>query len=178
MYPDDRVLIAYLPSPSDLARIKEQGWYRIPYKSAPKGIYAEWFAFYFGNAFGSRKWSIQAYAPRLGHELMQRRDLLPEQPDHPRAFDLYFQVQLGALKFLERPIISLHWRRITFLHTTWDRFQEATEVNDLFLDGDEFVDRAFAVLKDNQPQTKYSPIFTNKPIHQRVVPYATRDPIG
>ncbi|MBE2220173.1 MAG: hypothetical protein IAF02_01450 [Anaerolineae bacterium] len=155
MYPDDRVLVAYVPSPADFDLIQRQNWYRIPYASAPKGVYAEWVAFYFGAAFGSRKWSVQAYAPRLGHELLQRRDLLPDQPDHPRAEDWYFRLQLGAVTFLERPIISLQWRRITFLHTTWDRFQDAVELNDLFLDGEAYVDRAFTVLKDGRSQAQF-----------------------
>lgn len=154
MYPEDRVLVAYVPSPADFALIQRQGWYRIPYATAPKGLYAEWVAFYFGAAFGSRKWSVQAYAPRLGHELVQRRDLLPHQPDHPRADEWYYRLQLGTLEFLQRPIISLQWRRITFLHTTGDRFQDAVELNDLFLDGEGYVDRAFAVLKDGRSHSQ------------------------
>jgi len=52
------------------------------------------------------------------------------------------------LQTRERPIISLRWRRITFLHTTWDRFQEAAEINDLLLDGGVYVDRLFATLRE------------------------------
>ena len=192
MYPEDRVLVAYVPSPADFALIQGQGWYRIPYATAPKGLYAEWVAFYFGAAFGSHKWSVQAYAPRLGHELVQRRDLLPHQPEHPRADEWYYRLQLGSLEFLERPIISLQWRRITFLHTTGDRFQDAVELNDLFLDGEGYVDRAFTVLKDGRSQPNlsytipqqrkiketstpyYSQIVTNQhAFRDRAVPYAT-----
>ena len=154
MYPEDRVLVAYVPSPADFALIQGQGWYRIPYATAPKGLYAEWIAFYFGAAFGPHKWSVQAYAPRLGHELVQRRDLLPHQPYHPRADEWYYRLQLGTLEFLQRPIISLQWRRITFLHTTGDRFQDAVELNDLFLDGEGYVDRAFTVLKDGRSHSQ------------------------
>ena len=179
MYPEDRVLVAYVPSPSDFSLIQGQGWYRIPYATAPKGLYAEMLAFYFGAAFGLHKWSIQAYAPHLGHELVQRRDLLPNQPDHPRAEDWYFRVQLGDVMFLKRPIISLQWRRITFLHTTWDRFQDAVELNDLFLDGEAYVDRKFTVLKDSRSQSKtiYS-IPSKNLIRERAVSYATRYLIG
>lgn len=173
MYPEDRVLVAYMPSPADFALAQEQHWYRIPYATAPKGLYAEWLAFYFGAAFGPHKWSVSAYAPCRGHELVQRRDLLPEQVGHPRADDWYFRVQLGAVSFLERPIISLQWRRITFLHTTWDRFQDAVEINDLFLNGDGYVDRVFSVLKDGRsaPTAAY---FTpsQQQIRERAVSYA------
>jgi hypothetical protein len=62
-------------------------------------------------------------------------------------------VQLGPLQQLERPIISLQWRRITFIHTTWDRFIDAREVNDLFIEGGGYVDRQYATLRDGQTQS-------------------------
>lgn len=148
MYPEDRVLVAFVPKPSDFELVCREGWYRIPQRSAPKGLYAEYFAFYFGRRFGAEKWAIHYYASRLGHELVARRDLLPAESDHPRANDLYYKVQLGELIKLERPIISLRWRRVTFLHTTWDRFQDATDLNDLFVDGGQYVDRLYAALKE------------------------------
>ena len=154
MYPEDRVLITPLPRPADFARLQREGWYRIPQQHAPKGLYAEYFAFYFGSRFGRQKWAIHYYAPRLGHELTTRRNLLPDEPDHPRADELYYKVQLGKLRPLIRPIISLHRRRITFLHTTWDRFQDATEINDLTLDGGYYVNRQFAALKENPSSTQ------------------------
>jgi len=154
MYPEDRVLVAYVPKPSDFEVIREQGWYRIPKKSAPKGLYAEYYAFYFGRNFGSMKWAIHYYAPRLGHELVTRSMLIPHEPNHPRAGDLYYKVQLGPLVPLERPIISLRWRRITFLHSTWDRFQDAVDINDLFVGGEAYVDRLYAALKERGIQAE------------------------
>ncbi|HZD10832.1 MAG TPA: hypothetical protein VE553_05760, partial [Candidatus Binatia bacterium] len=124
---------------------------------APKGLYAEYIAFYFGQRFGDLKWAIHYYARREGHELTTRLLLFPDQPDHPRAHDFYFKVQLGPLQKLERPIVSLRWRRVTFVHTTWDRFQDATELNDLFVEGGEYVDRLYATLKDRglHPERNY-----------------------
>jgi hypothetical protein len=61
---------------------------------------------------------------------------------------------LDDLQRLERPIISLRWRRITFIHSTWDRFQQATEINDLFIDGDAYVDRLYAALKERGIQAE------------------------
>ncbi len=150
MYPEDRVLVAYVPRPDDFARIEREGWYRIPLDFAPKGLYAEYFAFYFGRSFGDAKWAIHYYASTLGQELFRRRDLLPDEPDHPRADKIYYKVQLGPLQRLERPIISLRWRRITFIHTTWDRFQDAREINDLFVEGEPYVDRRFAILREQR----------------------------
>lgn len=154
MYPEDRVLVAYVPRPADFAIVQNEGWYRIPQQFAPKGLHAEYFAFYFGRHFGPEKWAIQYYARNLGHELTTRLALFPDEPEHPRAQDLYYKVQLGPLQKLERPILSLRWRRVTFIHTTWDRFNIATEINDLFVDGDEFVDRLYAALKERGVQAE------------------------
>ena len=52
MYPEDRVLVTYMPKPADFAIVQTQGWYRIPKQHAPKGIHAEYIAFYFGRQFG------------------------------------------------------------------------------------------------------------------------------
>lgn len=149
MNPDDRVLIAYVPTPADFRLIVEQGWYRIPILHAPKGIHAEWIGFYFGRKFTSQKYAIHHYAQNLGHELAPRNYLIPDQPDHPRANDLYYKIQLGELQTLAQPILSLRWRRVLFIHTTGDRFRDAVELNDLLITGDGYVDRAFTVLRDS-----------------------------
>jgi hypothetical protein len=148
MYPEDRVLVAILTSPADLALARDQGWYRIPQKRARKGIHAEYLAFYLGRAFGDQKWAIHYYARLEGHELVRRCDLFPDERDHPRAKELYFKIQLGPLQQLERPILSLRWRRITFIHTTWDRFVDASEINDLFVEGAPYVDRVYYALRE------------------------------
>jgi len=157
MYPEDRVLVAYVPKKSDFDFVKNDHWYRSPEKHAPKGIHAEYLAFYFGRSFGPQKWAIHYYASRQGLELVRRIDLFPEQGDHPRSQDPYYKIILGPLQKLEEPILSLRWRRITFIHTTWDRFQDAREINDLFVDGDKYVDRLYAALKERgiQPERRY-----------------------
>lgn len=154
MYPEDRVLVAYVPQPADFEIVKQAGWYRIPQKHAPKGLHAEYFAFYFGRRFGAEKWAIHYYAPQLGHELTTRLALVPDEPNHPRAQEMYYKVQLGPLQKLAQPIVSLRWRRVTFLHTTWDRFLDATEINDLFVDGEPYVDRIYATLKERGIQAE------------------------
>ena len=156
MYPEDRVLIAYVPEPQDFERIQADGWYRIPVQYAPKGLYAEYIAFYFGSKFGEQKWAIHYYARNLGHELTTRSALFPEQPDHERAGNLYYKVQLGPLVRRPEPIVSLRWHRVTFIHTTWDRFQDAAEINDLLLEGDSYVDRIYATLKEGEDQAGWN----------------------
>ncbi len=72
----------------------------------------------------------------------------PTNPIIPRADDIYYKVQLEELQKLAQPIVSLRWRRVTFVHTTWDRFTDATEINDLFIEGGPYVDRLYATLKE------------------------------
>lgn len=157
MYPEDRVLVAFTPRPDDFALAEKEGWYRIPIDHAPKGLYAEYLAFYFGRHFGEEKWAVHYYARKMGHELVKRVDLLPDEPDHPQANAFYYKVQLGPIIKREVPIISLRWRRVTFIHTTWDRFVDAREINDLFIEGGQYVDRIYATLKDRgvQPERNY-----------------------
>ena len=129
---DDVVLVALINQPRDLEIVRAEHWYRIPAKHAPAHFtQAGYVAFYLTKAFGDRKWSICEYAPVRGHELARRRDLFPDEIDHPRADDAYYKLQLGTLIALPRPIISRGGRRILFIWTTGDKFQRAVEINDL-----------------------------------------------
>jgi len=157
MHPEDRVLVAVMGRPKDLEIARDQGWYRIPARHAPRGVFFEYVAFYFTSAFVDQKWAVHYYARCLGHELVTRRDLLPDEPDHRRAEEPYYKLQLGPLQRRQPPIVSRRWRRVTFIHTTWDRFQAAEEINDLFTEGGEFVDRLYHALReaDLAPERRY-----------------------
>jgi hypothetical protein len=146
MHPEDIVLVAVLNNRRDFERARDEGWYRIPAKhAAPTTTETDYLALYFTSAFGEERWAIHWYAPVRGHELKRRRELLPDEPDHPRADQAYYVLQLGPLERLEPPIISLRWRRITFIETTWDRFQMAQEINELYASG---ADGLFVTLKE------------------------------
>ena len=157
MHPEDRVLVAVMSRPQDLELARDQGWYRVPEKKAPRGVFFEYVAFYFTAAFGEQAYAVHYYARRLGHELLTRRDLLPDEPGHRRADEFYYKIQLGPLQRREPPIVSRRWRRVTFIHTTWDRFQAAEEINDLFVEGGEFVDRLYHALREEglTPERRY-----------------------
>jgi hypothetical protein len=148
MYPEDRVLVGVMGRPRDLQIAREQGWYRVPEKHSTPGVFFEYVAFYLTGAFGAERWSIPYYARIAGYELLTRRDMLPDEPDHPRAAEPYYKLALGPLQRREPPIISRRWRRVAFIHTTWDRFEAATEINDLFVEGGPFVDRLYHALRE------------------------------
>lgn len=128
------VLVAILPSQRDFDIARLFGWYRIPLKTAPKVISVDYLAFYQTKAFGeAERWQITYVARILGHELAYRKDLLRDEPDHPRALEEYFKLQLGPLQRLIRPIPAGEWKRITFFYTTGDQFQTAQTINDLVI---------------------------------------------
>ncbi|MCS7259628.1 MAG: hypothetical protein NZ765_02440 [Anaerolineae bacterium] len=133
IYPEDRVLVGVVPHKRDWKIVQTERWYRVPVKHAPPGTPDfDWLAFYFTRAFGEDRWAIHYYCAVLGHELATRRDLIPTEPDHPRACDWYYKLQLGPLQHKIPPIVSPRWHRITFIVTTGDRFMHATEITDLF----------------------------------------------
>jgi hypothetical protein len=75
---------------------------------------------------------LRYYAPIQGHELVTRRDLIPSEPDHPRAGNWYYALQLGPLEHKLPPIVANRWRRVTFIVASGDRLMNAHEINDLF----------------------------------------------
>lgn len=128
-----RVLVVLVNNARDWDAVQAEGWYRIPLKRAPRQIGADLLAFYFTKVFGDMAWAVHYVAPVLRFDLARRRDLLPEEPDHPRAEDWYYQVVLGPLERLPRPILSRRLRRLTFLPTTLGRLLFAEEINDLWI---------------------------------------------
>jgi hypothetical protein len=135
--PTDLVLVAILKDKRDLEIARVLGWYRIPLKRAPKTVAVDWLAFYQTAKFGEEKWAINYIAPVRGHELATRAELLRTQPDHPRANEQYYKIQIGPLERLPRSIPSRKWRRITFLYTTGERLLAAEEINDLIVQSEE-----------------------------------------
>lgn len=128
------ILVAILPNQRDFDIARLFGWYRVPMKSAPKVISVDYLAFYQTKAFGEgERWQIAYVAEILGHELVHRRDLIRDEPDHPRAHEEYFKLQIGPLQRLERAIPAGDWKRITFFYTTGEQFQTAATINDLVI---------------------------------------------
>jgi len=131
------VLVAVINNLRDLEIARLLGWYRIPLRTAPKVIAVDYLAFYQTGAFGDEKWRIQYIAPVRGHELTTRAELLKTEPDHPRAKEEYYKVQLGPLERLSQPIHAESWHRITFLYTTGEYLLQAKTINNLVVQSDE-----------------------------------------
>jgi len=131
MNPTDLVLVAVINNKRDFEIARVLGWYRIPLKTAPRTVNVDWLGLYQTAKFGDEKWAVNYAAEVRGHELTTRAELLRTQPDHPRATEQYYKLQIGPLTRLPRPIPSRRWRRFTFLYTTGERLMAAEEINDL-----------------------------------------------
>ena len=135
--PTSLILVAIILTPRDLEVARVLGWYRIPLTTAPKVIAVDYLAFYQPAAFGDRKWRIEYLAPVRGHELTSRAEILRDEPDHPRAGEEYFKIQLGPMISLPKPIQAERWKRVTFLYTTGEYLLRAETINDLVIHSDE-----------------------------------------
>ena len=123
--------------PRDLEIARVVGWYRIPLQTAPKIIAVDYLAFYQTKAFGDQKWRIQYIAPVNGHELTTRSELIRDEPNHPRADQEYYKIQLGPLTELPSPIMATKWKRITFSYTTGEHLLTANTIDDLVVSTEE-----------------------------------------
>jgi hypothetical protein len=134
------VLVAVLNNQKDLQRAAEEGWYRIPQRRAPRRIGADYLAFYMtsGCSEAGEAHTVAYFAPVRRYQLLTRRDLLPEESDHPRANEYYYRIEIGPLQRLEHPVPARSYRRVTFIHTTLDRLLAAGDVLDLFRRDDPF----------------------------------------
>lgn len=135
--PTSLVLVCLLPTPRDLEIARVLGWYRIPFRSAPKVVAVDYLAFYQPGSFGASGGKIEYSAAVRGHELTTRAELLREEPDHPRANEEYFKIQLGTLERLPTTVKAEKWKRVTFLYTTGEYLLAAKTLNDLVVKTDE-----------------------------------------
>jgi hypothetical protein len=132
------MLIAVMPSPRDMEIARVLGWYRIPFRFAPKIVQVDYLAFYQPSRFGKEHANcIEVFSEVRGIELVKRRDIIRDEPDHPRADEEYYKIQLGPLFELQRPIGTDKWKRITFLYTTGALFRSAEIINDLVVKTEE-----------------------------------------
>jgi hypothetical protein len=126
-----------VPLPRDLEIARLLGWYRIPLRTAPKVVAVDQLAFYQPSSFGDHGGRIECVSKVRGHELTSRAELLKDEPDHPRAGEEYYKIELGPVESLEHPILADKWRRVTFFYTTGEYLLRARTLADLVINSDE-----------------------------------------
>lgn len=148
-HPEERVLVGAVTRKSDLNIAKNELWYRIPQEEMPRGINAEYIAFYTRKSVvDPLPAGIHYYARITGLELFYRRDLVPHQPDHKHADRVYYRLAFKELLRKDPPVLNPANRRFAFIRTTWDRFIHAAQIKDLYSTDDYFVDRIYHALKN------------------------------
>ncbi len=147
MYADDRVLVGVVKRAKDFEIARRQNWYRIPEGQLPRGLNAEYIAFFLsGRSFKAEGGSVAYFARVTGLELARRRDLLPDEAR--RAEQIYYKVQFRDVIQKDPPIRNQPARPISFIRTTWDRFISAEFVSDLYLKSEFYVDRVYQALRN------------------------------
>ncbi len=130
-------LVVVVNNALDWQRVVGEGWYRIPLRHAPNPVAAEVLAFYLTRRCGDLAWHVHYYAQVRQYRLLRRRELLPAEVPHPRADEWYYRIEVGPLQSLVHPLPSRQLRRITFIPTTLEQLQSATDVAELWLTDDE-----------------------------------------
>jgi len=128
------VLIAWLPNRGDLAILQKQKWYRIPVTNKPKAWTQKYLAFYQPKAFGEDAYKIRYFGSVVGSDIVKRREIFPNELEWAESKKEYFRFYLDEVREREQPIPSLRPRRTPFFTTTWEKFQYAEQINDLFDD--------------------------------------------
>ncbi len=126
------VMVCVVPRPADLERVRVEGWYRVPVAHAPAPLIADYLAFYQTAAYGAERWAVRYLAAVCAVQIMLRRELLPDQPHHPRAGERYYRFTLGPLLQLPLAVPSRHLRRVTFIPTTFGQLLRASDVTELW----------------------------------------------
>lgn len=144
------VLVAIMNNLLDMGIARDQHWYRIPVQSVDNLLKdrwpPRWLAFYQTKAFGSEAYAVNYYARVLDIRKVFRWQLFPDEPHDEKALRRYYQLLLSPLQRLPRPILSRRRRRIIFIPTTWQKFINAAEINDLY-DESPLEDRLWAEMK-------------------------------
>ena len=132
------VLVAIMNNLHDFAILREQSWYRIPVDSVNKWLKddwpPDWLAFYQTKVFGHERYSIRYFGKVKGKpQIVHGWQIIPERSKvEEKGERQYYQIFLESLIHRERPILSYQWHRVTFIPTTLQKFNSATEINDLY----------------------------------------------
>jgi hypothetical protein len=133
-------LIAVVNNDRDLERFTHDGCYRIPGRAIGRAISpraleeSRVLALYQTSSISAGlRGAVELWGEIAEVSWRTRRELIPEEPDHPAADEPYRLIRVTAVEHLDRPVVSRRPRRVTFVRTTRDRLFGAAEVNDLFV---------------------------------------------
>ena len=147
------LLVAILPKKSALKTLKTEGWYHIPVESMPyktqEGSSPKALAFYQGRVFGDDEaYKIRYFGEVSRIDIVRRKELFPyDEKNRYKSENLYYRIQLKTVQERPKAIVSHRPRRLAFIPTTFEKFENADQINDLF-DGSPLEDHLWKVLKN------------------------------
>jgi len=126
-----RVLIAVIRRKKDLGILLNERWYRVPVAKLPRRRF-NWIAFYQTSALGNEGKLIKYYARIKKRPKYLRRDLLPDEANHPKADAKYYKFHLSKIRALKYAVKNKTSMRVTFGFTTLPRLQKFRSIAGLF----------------------------------------------
>lgn len=157
------VLVAIINNRLDFAIARDKHWYRVPVSSQAKWLAdrwpPKWLALYQTKKLGLDACAINYYAKVTSVREASRWQLFIGQPRNEKSERLYYQLFLEPLQRLPKPIVSHRHRRIIFIPTTWEKFVNADEINDLYSESS-LEDRLWAEFKRLQIQPERQELVT------------------
>lgn len=148
----EELLVGIVNTKADFDIIHKQLFYRIPIDKADKLLKKrwppKWISFYYTNPIKEYPQMIIHYAKISLINAASRAVLFPFEAHNYKSKRNYYRISFKKIESLRKPILSRRWRRIVFIQTTYKKFIDAIEVNDLF-DGSTLEDRLWVELKRN-----------------------------
>ncbi|HCG76638.1 TPA: hypothetical protein DEW49_01850, partial [bacterium] len=127
----ERVLIGVVRRKKDLRIILKEHYYRIPLRRCPVQRFG-YLAFYEVSRLGEEGKSINYYARLKTKSEVRRIELLPDEPEHPRAEEIYHVYHLGRIQRTPKRIENRSRRRVSFGFTTREKLLHSEEISQLF----------------------------------------------
>lgn len=90
-----------------------------------------------GKFSGGHNSRIEYYCEVCGHELTMGKELIRNEPDHPRANEEYFKISLGPVTLLNRVFTAKNWKRVTCFYSFGYLVNQARINDDLVVKSDE-----------------------------------------
>lgn len=150
-------LVGIVADDADLKRFRDEGWYRVPDRALGRSLSRDALQelralalYQTGTITDGLPGAIELWGEITAIDTLRRRDLLPDQPNHPAAAELYHCVRVRSVQHLQQPIISRLPRRITFLRTTQQHLLHAVDLNDLVV-GSPAEERLWHAVRETYP---------------------------
>ncbi|MBS1912497.1 MAG: hypothetical protein JST22_10970 [Bacteroidetes bacterium] len=136
-------LVAVVRSDRDLHLLLSKGIYRIPARTLGHGLTerslaeTRTLALYQTAAItAGLPGAIELWGDIESRAVLPRRAIIPDEPNHPAADELYHVIKLASVDRLQQPIINRRSRRVIFMRTKRRLLLAASDFNELVIGSD------------------------------------------